>query len=283
MKVTAKINSILSVKNLNFKYSPKLPNILTNINFKILPHQHLTILGHNGSGKTTLAKIIAGLEHNYDGKIEMFDQTVNQKTKKQPVGLIFQNPESQFVGLTVENDLAFGLENLRIPPHIMLKKVKSIVKQFNLETIFNEEANNLSDGNKQKVAIASVLIQEPKIIIFDEPTSMVDPKSENEIDNIIAKIKHRNITVIEITHNVERLLIADQVLLLENGHVKYFGSAKKLLNEKIVLLKECFGLKLPFFYRLLQSLEKKGVKFKPTLSEKHLIEEICQKLSKSPI
>lgn len=282
MKASAKIKPILNVNKLGFKYSNKSPSILTDVNFAIYPNQHLTILGHNGSGKTTLAKIIAGLEHTYTGKVEL-DHQIKSSQKTQKVGLIFQNPESQFVGLTVENDLAFGLENLRFPPEAMLTKVKAITKQFNLEAIFNEEANNLSDGQKQKVAIASVLIQEPKIIIFDEPTSMVDPKSENEIDHIIAKIKRQKITVIEITHNIERLLIADQVLLLEHGKVKYFGSAKQLLTEKIALLKECVGLKLPFFYRLLQSLEKKGIKFKTTLNEKIIIEEICQKLSKSPI
>ena len=277
---------VLVLKNLSFRYKAKsAPFVLKKVNLHLLPGQHLTILGHNGSGKTTLGKIIAGLETAYEGEFHLLGEKFT-KTKAfsaenyRQVGLIFQNPESQFIGLTVENDLAFGLENLALPPAVILKKIKQTVKQFALEPLFNEQANDLSDGNKQKVALAAVLIQEPKIVILDEPTSMVDQKSEKEIIKIIAGIKRKNITVIEITHNIERLLVADQVLLLEDGVVKYFGSAATLLQQKIHLLNECSGLQSPFFYRLLQKLRQKGLAFKDTLNEDLLIEQIWAKLSK---
>ncbi len=277
---------LLELKNLSFSYLKKGKNmVLKNLNLKLFPNQHLTILGHNGSGKTTLGKIIAGLETNYQGELHLFQQKFTRHKawtaqNYQQVGLIFQNPESQFIGLTVENDLAFGLENLAIPPQTILEKIKATVRQFALEPIFNEQANNLSDGNKQKVAIAAVLIQEPKLVIFDEPTSMVDQKSEKEINRIITQIKAKKISVIEITHNIERLLVADQVMLLENGVVKYLGSAKTLLQEKIHLLNECSGLQSPFFYRLLQQLREKGIAFQDTLNEELLIKQIWIKLSK---
>ena len=273
---------ILTIKNLFYRYGNKASEVALNgISFTLHRHQHLTILGHNGSGKSTLGKIIAGLLKDFTGSVELFGRNLRKKKPKLPtsaeVGLIFQNPESQFVGLTVEDDLAFGLENLQVMPHQIMLKIKDIVQQFQLGELFNKESANLSDGAKQKIAIAAVLITKPRLIIFDEPTTMVDQQSEQEINDLIAKIKRQSLSVIEITHDIERLLVADQVLLLENGDVKYFGSAQHLLTKSLDILQKCSGLKLPFFYRLMQKLRTNGIRITSTMQEANLIQQLCRK------
>ena len=214
---------------------------------------------------------------HFEGKVTIFDKILTEKNYQsiiKEVGFVFQNPENQFIGEDVENDIAFGLENTNVSPNEMVFKIKNIVQKLGLQSIFNMEPVNLSGGDKQKVAIASVLVTEPKIIIFDEPTSMLDHKAQLEILKIIDLLKRDpSITVIEITHDIERILFADQVLVMKEGKTTFFGDLKNLLLKRHLIL-DSSGLELPFIYKLSQNLKKNKIIDQIFLDEKELLNHL---------
>ena len=236
--------------------------VLNDVSFSLEEGRYYCLIGHNGSGKSTLAKCLLGLQPEYEGKIKIFGTELSRKTVysiRSRVGIVFQNPDNQFVGSTVADDVAFGLENKRVPHGDM----QEIIERFALETGMNEyldrEPSFLSGGQKQRVAIAGVLAMEPDLIIFDEATSMLDPKGKNEIIDLVHRLKEKNPnrTILSITHDVEEAARADEVLVLNEGKLFLRGTPDEVFSQGEALCG--IRLSVPFFYEVREELAKRGI------------------------
>ena len=251
----------IEFKNVTFKYSDSDEYVLHNLSFSIEKGNMLTILGHNGSGKSTIAKLIMGLLQPNEGSIyidgvELTEKTIDSLRKK--MGIIFQNPDNQFVGVTVKDDIAFGLENHQVPRNEMIEQINKYATLVNMEDYLDENPENLSGGQKQRVAIAGALAMETELIIFDESTSMLDPKGTSEINNMIKTLRTKlNKTIISITHNLEEALISDRVIVVNSGKIVLDGTPKEVLKEKALL--EASGLKLIDGVDLITNIDKSNI------------------------
>lgn len=223
---------MIEVKNLYYSYQePEF--VLKNINLNIESGQFISILGPNGSGKSTLALCLSGLLNPAEGEILIDGEKASSKNVRQKTGILFQNPDNQILTSTVERELAFTLENLNISYDIMKKKVSEHIHRFKLENYINRIPDSLSGGEKQKIALASVLISEPDYLILDEPTSLLSPKSKSEIIGIIRDYHKKNgKTVILITQVPDEALFSDKVIIMKNGEIV------KLDNPECILKKE---------------------------------------------
>ena len=211
---------MISVKDVHFSYN-KETHAIKGVSFDIPDGQWVSILGHNGSGKSTLSKLLNGLIRPNKGTItiddeELNDDTINSIRKK--VGIVFQNPDNQFIGVTVKHDIAFGLENRRIERDKMLEIIDEYAKLVEMDKFLKMEPNRLSGGQKQRVAIAGVLAINPKIIIFDEATSMLDPEGVNEITSLIENLKGSK-TIITITHDLNFASKSDRIIVMNKGKI----------------------------------------------------------------
>lgn len=254
------MKDIIQIKNILFNY-PDQERLFTNFSMNIHEGEWTAIIGQNGSGKSTLARLIDGLIVLKSGQIVVDGLTVNDENIfdiRNKIGMVFQNTEDQFVGATVEDDVAFGLENRQIPREKMQQIVENSLKQVGMWDFRDRIPANLSGGQKQRVAIAGIIALSPKIIILDEATSMLDPRGRQEILKLVDKIKHDNdLTVISITHDIDEAAGADQVIVVNKGKVveadqpdKIFGDINKLTS---------IGLSAPFTSELLSALRKRGV------------------------
>ncbi|SYV99776.1 energizing coupling factor of ABC influx transporter (ATP-binding protein) [Oenococcus oeni] len=255
-------NKALEIKNLSFKYRHNSKETLKKINLSVEKGKWLSILGRNGSGKTTLIKLAAGLlENSSKGSIKIFDQEVNQAnfaSIKEHIGMVFQNPDNQFVGPTVQDDVAFGLENKSIERNEMIERVDSALKDVEMIEFANREPNSLSGGQKQRVALASVLALQPDIVILDEATSMLDPKGRKSLLKLVQKLRSQyKITVIAITHDIQEIEQSDQAIIIDGGKKKLEGKPAKILIEDEKL--ESFGLEVPFTRRVRKRLFELGI------------------------
>lgn len=238
---------IIKTNNLCFSYN-KNEEVLHNINLEIEENSWVSIMGHNGSGKSTLAKILVGLLEPqgevYIDNILLNEKNINEIRKK--IGIVFQNPDNQFVGVTVKHDIAFGLENKQVERKEMLKLINEYSKLLDINDLLDKEPEHLSGGQKQRVAIAGNLARNPKIIIFDEATSMLDPKGRNEVMSFIKKLKkENNKTIITITHDLGQALLSDRIIILKDGRIHFDGNKNELLNNYQVLLESNIDLPLP--------------------------------------
>ncbi len=241
----------IELKDICFSYEEDV-NVLDNLSLKLSEGEMVAILGHNGSGKSTLSKIIMGLLDPSSGDIYIDGEAVclggvideaKYDEIRGKMGIIFQNPDNQFVGVTVQDDIAFGLENRRIERSEMIERVQKYSKLVDMEEFLLRNPESLSGGQKQRVAIAGVLAMETDLIILDEATSMLDPKGTREINEMIKKLKTLdNKTIISITHNLEEAVFADRVIVLNKGKIVLDGTPKDVLKEKDIL--EASGLKL---------------------------------------
>lgn len=269
---------IIEINDINFGYKND-HQILKNVSFSVNEGEYICIVGPNGSGKSTISKILAGLLKPWSGSIKIFGKIISAKNidfLHENIGIIFQNPENQFVGLTVEDDIAFGLENKQIDHKKMKKIIGNVVNIIGIKKLLKLSSQNLSGGQKQKVAIASVLAMESKIIIFDESTSMLDPKSKNELKKLMLILKNKyNKTIISITHDMEETINCDRVLLMANGQIQLFNSPIKLFTQKNLL--EKFSLDVPFVMKLSIEMNKFNQKIKPTLNISQLVNDLLQK------
>lgn len=240
-------------KNVCFKYDDdsRFDDVIKNISFEIKPGEMISILGHNGSGKSTIAKLIMGLLQPNSGSIyingvDTADPNVTETELDKlhaKMGIIFQNPDNQFVGVTVQDDIAFGLENHQIPRDEMIERINKYAKLVDMEKYLLVSPEDLSGGQKQRVAIAGALAMETEVIIFDEATSMLDPKGTAEIIEMIKKLKQKSSkTIVTITHNLEEAVFADRVIVLNGGHIVLEGKPQEVLKEKEIL--EASGLTL---------------------------------------
>lgn len=253
---------IIEMKDLTFRYQeedqiPALNKVSLNIN----QGEWIAIIGHNGSGKSTLAKTINGLLLPESGSIKVNGQEINEKTiweVRRNVGMVFQNPDNQFVGSTVEDDVAFGLENQGVPREEMLVRVRESLEQVRMVEFMRKEPSRLSGGQKQRVAIAGIVALRPNVIILDEATSMLDPEGRLEVIATVKKIKEENnLTVLSITHDIDEAANANRIFVMKKGKLIQEGTPEEIFSqgEKLIEL----GLDLPFPERLKSALKARGV------------------------
>lgn len=273
---------IISVKNVSFTYRDSKKKVLNNISFTVNKGEWVSIVGHNGSGKSTLTKLLNGLLIADDPKNSAIyiDQLLMNEDDvwkiRDKIGIVFQNPDNQFVGATVEDDVAFGLENRNVTRLQMLKIVPEVLKEVDMLPYKKTEPQNLSGGQKQRVAIAGILAVNPEIIILDEATSMLDPEGRNEILSIIRQLqKEKDITVLSITHNIEEINKSDRVLVLNKGNLLKIGAPDEIFAEKTLI--EEAGLELPFVYQLKEELKRRGFQIPGSIkTEEELVDYLCQ-------
>ncbi|CAM9093482.1 energy-coupling factor transporter ATPase [Mycoplasma marinum] len=265
---------MIKVKNLSFKYSDANSNALTNINFTMPRGKYIAIVGHNGSGKSTLSKILVGLYKPTEGSVIIDDIVMSKKTLREirsKIGIVFQNPDNQFIGSTVEDDIAFGLENKRLRREEMKKVVAELSEKVGMGSFLEREPQTLSGGQKQRVAIASTLALDPEVIIFDEVTSMLDPKGKREVLELIREIQStRQKTLISITHNMDEAIMADEILVFSQGELIASGKPSEILNNKEIV--NLAKIDAPFIYKISSQIKN----IKPTYNEKELIGELCK-------
>ena len=246
----------VEIKNLSFSYNDGEP-VLNHVSLSVEQGSYTSIIGHNGSGKSTIAKLIIGLLAPRDGEIyvdgELLDNKSVRRIRKK-IGLVFQNPDNQFIGASVEDDIAFGLENRQIPHKDMPEIVKRFAERVGMSEFLQNEPSRLSGGQKQRVAIAGALALNPEILILDEATSMLDPKGKNDIKELILEMKKENpnLTIISITHDVEEAYLSDEVILLSHGEVAFKGKPDEVFSKRDVL--KNFNLEMPFLLDLKQKL-----------------------------
>ncbi|HEM6153920.1 TPA: energy-coupling factor transporter ATPase [Streptococcus suis] len=253
--------NIIEVKNLKYKYNQEDERyILNDVSFHVKQGEWLSIIGHNGSGKSTTVRLIDGLLEAESGDIYIDGDALtidNVWDKRRLIGMVFQNPDNQFVGATVEDDVAFGLENQGIPLEEMRSRVDEALELVGMTDFKTREPARLSGGQKQRVAIAGVVALRPKIIILDEATSMLDPEGRLDLIKIVREIKElHGMTVISITHDLDEVALSDRVIVMKNGQVESISTPNELfMREDLVDL----DLDRPFTTELASSLRQTGL------------------------
>lgn len=278
------MTNIIEVNHLSFAYSDDDDKkTLSDVSFHVKQGEWLSIIGHNGSGKSTTVRLIDGLLEPSSGTITICGQELtvdNVLALRQKIGMVFQNPDNQFVGATVEDDVAFGLENKGVPLDEMTIRVTESLKRVGMQEFSKREPARLSGGQKQRVAIAGAIALRPDIIILDEATSMLDPEGRLELIRIIKDVREEfGLTVISITHDLDEVALSDRVLVMKQGRVVSDVTPRELFAKGDELLQ--LGLDCPFTMHVLKALEDKGISLPTTyLTEKELEDYIWQSVLK---
>nr|WP_319216725.1 energy-coupling factor ABC transporter ATP-binding protein [uncultured Trichococcus sp.] len=266
------MNEIIELRNVTFSYSEEDARpALNNVSLTIQQGEWIAIIGPNGSGKSTLAKTINGLIEANSGEVIIEGIALNAETVwdvRKKIGMVFQNPDNQFVGSTVQDDVAFGLENVGIPREEMVKRVADAVAAVNMANFMDKEPARLSGGQKQRVAIAGIVALSPDIIILDEATTMLDPEGRHEVIETIQEIKEKeNLTVISITHDIDEAAKANRIFVMEAGQLTRIGTPEEIfsLGKEIIDI----GLDIPFPEKLKYQLKRQGLE----VPEDYLTEE----------
>lgn len=254
------MKSIIDVKNLSFRYKESQEYYdVKDITFHVKRGEWLSIVGHNGSGKSTTVRLIDGLLEAESGEIVIDGQRLTEENVwkiRRQIGMVFQNPDNQFVGATVEDDVAFGLENQGLSRQEMKKRVEEALALVGMLDFKKREPARLSGGQKQRVAIAGVVALRPAILILDEATSMLDPEGRRElIDTVKGIRKDYDMTVISITHDLEEVAMSDRVLVMKKGEIESTSSPRELFSRNDL---DQIGLDDPFANQLKHSLSQNG-------------------------
>ncbi|MCY7102723.1 energy-coupling factor ABC transporter ATP-binding protein [Streptococcus oralis] len=254
------MKSIIEVKDLSFRYKEDQDYYdVNNVSFHVKRGEWLSIVGHNGSGKSTTIRLIDGLLEAESGEIWIDGQLLSSKNVwdlRRQIGMVFQNPDNQFVGATVEDDVAFGLENQGLPREEMKKRVAESLELVGMLDFKKREPARLSGGQKQRVAIAGVVALRPAILILDEATSMLDPEGRRELIQTVQEIrKDHQMTVVSITHDLEEVAMSDRVLVMKKGQVESTSSPRELFSRDDL---DQIGLDEPFTNQLRESLRETG-------------------------
>lgn len=273
----------IEVKDLVFTYNEEdSEKTIKGVSFNIEKGTYTTIIGHNGSGKSTIAKLLVGLLEKESGSIKIDGEEITAENVydiRRKVAIVFQNPDNQFIGSTVRDDIAFGLENHQVEPEGMDSIINYFAEEVNMKEFLNHEPTKLSGGQKQRVAIAGVLAMAPEILILDESTAMLDPAGKQEIKDLVLKLhKRHDMTIISITHDIEEVSISDKVIVMNDGEIRFNDEPSDIL----VLQKELVDIQLdvPFSVKLSQLLQNNGVSVSDPLDEERIVEELCQYNSK---
>ena len=276
------MNKILEVENLVFKYEKESDvNQLNGVSFSITKGEWVSIIGQNGSGKSTTARLIDGLFEEFEGIVKIDGERLtaeNVWNLRRKIGMVFQNPDNQFVGATVEDDVAFGMENQGIPREEMIKRVDEALLAVNMLDFKTREPARLSGGQKQRVAVAGIIALRPEIIILDESTSMLDPTGRSEIMRVIHEIKDKyHLTVLSITHDLDEAASSDRILVMRAGEIIKEAAPSELFatSEDMVEI----GLDVPFSSNLMKDLRTNAFDLpEKYLSEDELVELLGDKL-----
>ncbi|MBO1515330.1 energy-coupling factor ABC transporter ATP-binding protein [Metabacillus bambusae] len=276
--------TIIDVESVTFHYHQEAAPALENVSLNVKQGEWLAIVGHNGSGKSTLARILNGLYIPDKGKVKVCGIELSDKTIwdiRKHVGMVFQNPDNQFVGTTVKDDVAFGLENNGVPRDEMVNRIEWSTKQVKMDAFLENEPHHLSGGQKQRVAIAGVIAVQPDIIILDEATSMLDPLGRSEVIKTVRELNNQgDLTVISITHDLEEASKADRMIVMNGGRKFAEGTPEEvfMLDDKLVEI----GLDLPFPFQLSKRLRAAGVPIQNNhLTEEGLVNELWTLQSKT--
>ena len=267
-------SEILSFDNVTFTYNAEDETVrpaVGNVSFSIQQGEWIALVGHNGSGKSTIAKLMNGLLFPGEGEVKVLGQTMAEETLweiRSQMGMVFQNPDNQFVGATVQDDVAFALENNGVPHEEMVERVHEALSQVKMEDYKDQEPHHLSGGQKQRVAIAGALAMRPKLLILDEATSMLDPQGRMEVIETIRRLRESTgLTVISITHDLEEAALAERMIVMNQGSKHTEGPPKDVFKHGSELTE--MGLDLPFAMRMTHLLQEAGV----GLQEEHMTED----------
>nr|WP_199774907.1 energy-coupling factor ABC transporter ATP-binding protein [Lactobacillus sp. CBA3605] len=278
------MSQMIDVAHLDYRYPQQSADDLTlkDISFSVAAGEWLAIVGHNGSGKSTLAKNLNGLLAPAAGKITIDGQVLSETTVwdiRKKIGMVFQNPDNQFVGATVADDVAFSLENQGVPRPEMLERVATALAQVGMSDFATREPARLSGGQKQRVALAGMIAARPQILILDEATSMLDPRGRYDVLQTIRQMKAQsNLTVLSITHDIDEAANANRVLVVNDGQLVEEGTPAEIFQHGPALIK--MGLDMPYAERLKAALKRQGVRV-PTeyLTEKGMADWLWQLIS----
>ncbi|MGO4960328.1 energy-coupling factor ABC transporter ATP-binding protein [Jeotgalibaca porci] len=256
------MEEIVQLNNISFSYSEEdLRPALNDVSLSINRGEWIAVIGPNGSGKSTLAKTINGLIEADAGEVIIGGTKLTEESVwdvRRKVGMVFQNPDNQFVGSTVQDDVAFGLENIGVPREEMLERVAKAVKVVNMADFMDKEPARLSGGQKQRVAIAGIIALAPDIIILDEATTMLDPKGRREVIETIQQLKkEQNLTVISITHDIDEAAKANRIFVMQAGELKRIGTPEEIFAVGADIID--MGLDIPFPEKLKYQLARQGL------------------------
>jgi len=268
---------IIEFDNVSFRYGENAPWILQNCSFTIHENEAIAIIGHNGSGKSTIAKLMNGLLFPQEGEIWINGKKLAEESVwdiRKDVGMVFQNPDNQFVGATVQDDVAFGMENKGVPREEMKQRIETSLKAVQMTEYLLTEPHRLSGGQKQRVAIAGVIAISPKVLILDEATVMLDPQGRTEIMETITQLqKQKNVTLITITHDLNEVIKSERVIVLNQGKIWEIATPRNILNHGKELQE--IGLDIPFISELSHELKMTGINLKKDpLTADEMLEEL---------
>ncbi len=271
--------SLISLKDVKFSYDKTNPAV-DGVSFDVEKGEYIAVIGHNGSGKSTLARLINGLLSPDEGEIYVDDIKVGDKKTvfevRKRVGVVFQNPDNQLVASIVEDDVAFGPENLGIPRKEIGERIDFALDAVGMQDFRKSSPTRLSGGQKQRVAIAGVLALKPQILILDESTAMLDPKGRKEVLSVVKKLnKEQAVTVLAITHYMEEVVDADRVIVLDSGKIVMQDTPREIFKREKEL-KE-IGLELPLASYIANKMRKNGIELpEGVLTEQELSEALCK-------
>lgn len=274
--------NFLELKNVCFKYGDENDAVLNNFNFKIEKGSFVSILGHNGSGKSTVARLLNGLKTPTSGEVLVEGlSTLEQRNEfeiKKKVGLVFQNPDNQIIATIVEDDVAFGPENLGVEPEKIRYLVDNALKSVDMYEHKNKAPHLLSGGQKQRIAIAGILAMEPDCIVLDEPTAMLDPAGRKEVLSTLLKLnREKGITIVLITHYMDEAALADRIVVMDNGNIILDGEPKQVFG-KVDEIKKA-GLNVPQTAEFVYELNSIGIKIEPALTVENCVYELQKALT----
>lgn len=270
-------DSAICLRNLSFGYDDTKLN-LKDVSIDIKKGEYVSVIGHNGCGKSTLSKLIDGILVQNSGDIYIFGVKMtddNALLLRKDIGMVFQNPDSQFIGATVRDDIAFGLENEMVEPSKMNGIIEKCAKSVGMEDYLDSEPSNLSGGQKQRVAIAGMIARNPKILILDEAGAMLDPRGKREIREIIRKKKLDNpdLTILNITHEIDEAYDSDRVLVMNDMHIVLDGKPSDVFENDDLL--KSISLDIPFCHKLIAELRERGMDISKVSSEEELLKQLC--------
>lgn len=268
---------LVEFKNVSFKYSDESQWALRNCSFIIEKDEWIAIIGHNGSGKSTIAKLMNGLLFPNEGQIFINGTELTHETVwdiRRDIGMVFQNPDNQFVGATVQDDIAFGMENRGMERSLMIERIETSLQAVEMTDYRLIEPHRLSGGQKQRIAIAGILAVSPSLLILDEATVMLDPRGRGEIMKTVADVRvAESLSLITITHDLNEVAQADRVIVLNKGEIWKITEPRQLFTEKNALKK--MGLDIPFITSLAEELKKRNIEItNEPLNDKELLEEL---------
>ena len=275
--------ALLTVENVSFSYDKK-HNVVKNVSLSVEEGEYVAIIGHNGSGKSTLAKLMNALVKPDSGVVTVDGFSSNDKKAvfemRKRVGVVFQNPDNQLVASIVEDDIAFGPENLGVKREEIKERIDFALSAVGMQDFKKSSPTRLSGGQKQRIAIAGVLALKPKILVLDESTAMLDPQGRKEVLSVVEKLnKEQGVTVINITHYMDEVVKADKVYVINDGCIALSGTPEQIFERKEQI--KAYGLELPLSAVIAQKLIDAGVPVSPnTLTEEQLERELCALLQK---